>query len=423
MPERRWLYEQNEQASVLNASRLEHDNAQIAAQRQGGNDPPPKRWWHKNDKWAVGFVCGLLVGGGFDAVMMHANGQAGLRVVFITAVCSIVAFVLLHENAKHIFPTEKTEHQFPTLIWAFCVGVAIPVFGWMLANTLADPNTLKIFPSLVGAVGMVVWYERMTGSRRLYPSRIPYAAGVAIPLEGPIGVGKKPLLDELEKHGVPVSHLARRQSPFLEDFYKDPSRWALPHQVWELAQSVHEQRDIINSGRSAVMIGSALSDYACHAKTLYDFLYDDLDQREWMTLELLGEEALKNEPLPPLWIYVTAGPCTLRKQIDCYGEDLERDRIPIRYLRNLCTAYGDLMGELALTTHVIHIDVDDLDLYRDDDERRAVAQHIIAVFQEMELWRPEEDREQSTLASRQHAQRLSPDTKDIGDPMRRTRDP
>ena len=64
-------------------------------------------------------------------------------------------------------------------------------------------------------------------------------------VEGPIGVGKTSLARRLADHAEAQPLLEQPQdNPFLSRFYEDPSRYALPAQLFFLFQRINEVREL-----------------------------------------------------------------------------------------------------------------------------------------------------------------------------------
>ena len=67
----------------------------------------------------------------------------------------------------------------------------------------------------------------------------------SIVFEGPIGVGKSSLARKFsERFGYTPLLEAPQDNPFLERFYKDSARYALPTQLFFLFQRVDQLREI-----------------------------------------------------------------------------------------------------------------------------------------------------------------------------------
>lgn len=174
-------------------------------------------------------------------------------------------------------------------------------------------------------------------------------------IEGPIGVGKTTLAGLLAERWSMQTLLERPQdNPFLERFYRDTARYALPAQLafaLQRAQQAHELVATLETGRSVV------ADYMPQKNEIFARL--NLPDDEWQLYRALAThiDAPKDlsraagsapgasgdaphAPSPDIVIYLQASPEVLFARIQKRGLPMEQ-QISDAYLRKLVDAYNE----------------------------------------------------------------------------------
>ncbi len=156
-----------------------------------------------------------------------------------------------------------------------------------------------------------------------------------IVIEGPIGAGKTSLARKLaERFGAQTVLEEPAGNPFLERFYRDGPRYALPTQLFFLFQRVNQLRDLSQRDLFAqAMVG--------------DFLFDKdplfarltLADDELALYNQIFESLKPQAPTPDLVIYLQAQPDTLVERVQRRGIAMESG-ITEPYLRALVDAYS-----------------------------------------------------------------------------------
>jgi deoxyguanosine kinase len=161
-------------------------------------------------------------------------------------------------------------------------------------------------------------------------------------VEGPIGAGKTTLAQLLAERWSARALLERPQdNPFLERFYRDMPRYALPTQLSFLMQRAQQTREI----ETARLQDTALvTDFVTEKNDVFARL--TLPEDEWQLYRTLAaslahaSKAAQPESTPDLVVYLQASPEALYARIQKRGVPMEQ-MISDSYLRNLCRAYDE----------------------------------------------------------------------------------
>lgn len=156
-----------------------------------------------------------------------------------------------------------------------------------------------------------------------------------IAIEGPIGVGKtslaKRLADELAAELVLEE---ADENPFLERFYIDPKRGALPAQLYFLFQRTRQMHDL---KQGSLLHTTRISDYILMKDRLFAEL--TLDTEELGLYEQVWQKLNIEEQAPDLVIYLQAPAEILLQRIEKRGIAYESG-ITANYLRRVVNAYS-----------------------------------------------------------------------------------
>lgn len=156
-----------------------------------------------------------------------------------------------------------------------------------------------------------------------------------IVIEGPIGVGKTSLAGRLaERLGSALLLEEPDANPFLEKFYGDIARYALPTQLFFLFQRVHQLQSLAQMDMfSRVTVADFLleKDSLFARMTLGDEEYD-LYQQVYRHLQ-------PKAPPPDLVIYLQASPATLVERVRRRAAEYEKN-IGEEYLWRLAESYA-----------------------------------------------------------------------------------
>jgi len=157
-----------------------------------------------------------------------------------------------------------------------------------------------------------------------------------IVVEGPIGVGKTSLAKRLAEHLDAELLLEKPQdNPFLERFYQDPKRNALPTQLFFLFQRIEEVREL---AQMSLFNNRTVSDYLFDKDVLFAQL--NLSDDEFKLYQNIYQSLAPQAPTPDLVIYLQAPTNTLVERVRRRGHSYERS-ITDDYLARLGSSYGE----------------------------------------------------------------------------------
>ena len=185
-----------------------------------------------------------------------------------------------------------------------------------------------------------------------------------IVVEGPIGVGKTSLALRLAEHFGARPVLEEPQAnPFLERFYRDGARYALPAQLFFLFQRVAQLREL---AQRDLFSEAVVGDFLLDKDPLFARL--TLDDDELALYQQIFATLQPQAPVPDLVIYLQAQPEQLVARVRQRGIAMEAD-ISETYLRELGETSPQLhaeIGEFARSSGVRRL------LAVGDDARHAV---------------------------------------------------
>jgi deoxyadenosine/deoxycytidine kinase len=181
-----------------------------------------------------------------------------------------------------------------------------------------------------------------------------------VAIEGPIGAGKTSLTRKLAEHFGGHSLLEKPEAnPFLERFYGDRPRYALPTQLFFLFQRVQQLAELrqLDLFRELLFADFLLDKDPLFARlTLAD---DELKLYEQILAQLRPQT-----PPPDLVIYLQAPAATLAERVSRRGNPAE-SRIDAAYLALLADSYTQFFHQydeapllIVNTEHLNPIDND-----------------------------------------------------------------
>ena len=171
--------------------------------------------------------------------------------------------------------------------------------------------------------------------------------GKLIVIEGNIGVGKSTLATNLSAElSYKVFVEPALDNPYLEKFYKEPKKFALPLQLWILQQRyqtyLQAAKYLITTGNGVILDRSVYSDIVfanvCHKEGYIN----EVGYQKYM---LWRRRALECLPHPHVMLFLNAPPECCYQRIQSRGRQCEGG-VPIDYLRKLHSEYEMFCGSM-----------------------------------------------------------------------------
>ncbi|MGE5623364.1 MAG: deoxynucleoside kinase [Bacillota bacterium] len=189
-------------------------------------------------------------------------------------------------------------------------------------------------------------------------------------VEGPIGVGKTTLTKKLAENLQAQTLLELPQeNPFLERFYRDPVRYALPTQMFFLFQRMNQLRDL---AQTDLFDARVVSDFLLEKDPIFARL--TLDDDELNLYQQLYDHLRPQAPVPDLVIYLQAQPDTLIERVRKRGVPMEAGLSEL-YLYRLCESYSRFFYHYDASPLLI-VNTEHLNPIERDDDFTLLLNHI-----------------------------------------------
>jgi deoxyguanosine kinase len=155
-----------------------------------------------------------------------------------------------------------------------------------------------------------------------------------VAIDGPIGVGKTPLVEQLARrfHGTQI--LEDVDNPFLAEFYKKKRGSAFQTQLFSLLSRYQQQREIAQIDLFTTLV---VADYHFAKDKLFACL--NLDDSELLIYDRLFTLLSETVPKPDLVIYLQGSLETCMRRIKKRSRSIEKGITP-EYLAQLIEAYN-----------------------------------------------------------------------------------
>jgi len=194
-----------------------------------------------------------------------------------------------------------------------------------------------------------------------------------IAIAGNIGSGKTTLTTLLAKHYRYTPHFEQvDDNPYLNDFYKDMTRWSFNLQVFFLRSRFAQIAELQQNGQKVVQDRTIYEDAHIFAPNLHAMgLMTTRDFENYQSLFELMENFIS---APDLLIYLRAGVPKLVENIQRRGREYE-EAIRLDYLNRLNERY-----EAWVSTYdkgkLLIIDVDDNRFHESQQDLGAIIERI-----------------------------------------------
>lgn len=161
------------------------------------------------------------------------------------------------------------------------------------------------------------------------------APGRYIAIEGVIGVGKTSLARLLaERMNARLLLEEPEANPFLEDFYKDPRRYAFQTQMFFLVSRYQELKEM---RQPDLFHEAVVSDYLFQKDRIFANI--NLSDRELRLYDKVAPLLEEEIPAPDLVVYLQSSPEVIRSRIQQRGRHYEKAMDP-NYTATLAEAYN-----------------------------------------------------------------------------------
>ncbi len=191
-----------------------------------------------------------------------------------------------------------------------------------------------------------------------------------IVVEGPIGVGKTSLTRKLsDTYGAQTLLEQPQENPFLEKFYRDPSRYALPTQMFFLFQRMNQLRDMVQTD---LFTSRIVSDFLLDKDPIFARL--TLSDDELNLYEQLYSHLRPQTAVPDLVIYLQAQPETLVDRVKKRGISIESG-ISEMYLYRLCESYSRFFYHYDAAPLLI-VNTENLNPIEREEDFNLLVRHI-----------------------------------------------
>lgn len=194
-----------------------------------------------------------------------------------------------------------------------------------------------------------------------------------IVVEGPIGVGKTSLTRKLaDEFGSELMLEKPSENPFLEDFYRSPSQYALSAQLYFLMQRAQQVQEF---RQDDLFRGSYIADFMVEKDRLFAEI--TLSREELALYEQIYQHLTLDAPKPDLVIYLQAPVEILRTRINHRGIGYEQ-QIRDDYLQRLSESYTRFFYDYD-DSALLTVNTQSVDLINNAEDYDAILEKINAI--------------------------------------------
>jgi deoxyguanosine kinase len=203
-----------------------------------------------------------------------------------------------------------------------------------------------------------------------------------VAVEGNIGAGKTTLATKLAStFGYQTLLEAAEENPFLERFYTDRRRNALPTQLFFLFQRSQQFRELRQGDMFSPL---RVADFLINKDPL--FARVTLDDDEYLLYKRVYDQLIIDAPKPDLVVYLQAPVETLMRRIRLRGISAEL-RIDTEYLEQLNEAYTQLFHHYNDTPLLI-VNAAEIDLANNPADYKQLVEYLLTIHNGRHYFNP-----------------------------------
>ncbi|MBN2201233.1 deoxynucleoside kinase [bacterium] len=191
-----------------------------------------------------------------------------------------------------------------------------------------------------------------------------------IAIEGVIGAGKTSLARLLaERMNANLVFEASEENPYLEDFYRDPQRFAFQLQLFFL---ITRYRQLLGIPQQDLFHSHLIADYLFAKDKIFAYL--NLERRDLILYEKVATLMEKELPKPDLAIYLQSSTERLIEHIRRRNRKYERNISP-DYIRQLNEAYNTYFFHYRETPLLV-VNTSEIDFVRNTEDLEDLIRQI-----------------------------------------------
>jgi len=192
-----------------------------------------------------------------------------------------------------------------------------------------------------------------------------------IAIEGVIGAGKTSLARLMaDKLDARLILEESESNPYLEDFYRDPRRYAFQIQLFFL---LSRYRQLLDLPQTDLFHSTLIADYIFLKDKIFAYL--NLEKRDLILYEKVSTLLEKELPKPDLVIYLQSGTDRLISNIRNRNKPYER-HISSEYIKQLNEGYNDFFFRYTETPLLV-INTSEIDFVRNEEDLNDLIQQVL----------------------------------------------
>lgn len=201
-------------------------------------------------------------------------------------------------------------------------------------------------------------------------------------IEGVIGVGKTSLTNLLAEYlDAKVIYEQPDENPFLNDFYREPRRFAFQTQLFFLLSRYRQQQE---SFQTELFHKYTISDYLFAKDRIFAHL--NLEDRELYLYDRIASLLEREIPKPDLVVYLQSSPerlmANIRKRSRSYEKNMSEE-----YIRSLNEAYNRFFFHYN-DTPLLVINSTLIDFVNNDNDFQELVKQIMRSHSGIEYFSP-----------------------------------